>query len=96
MPEGGHLTLRLEPTRAPEGVTVVFTDTGVGIPPEGLDQLFDPFYTTKAEGVGLGLYVTKNIVDNHEGTIDVESEVGKGTTFRVWLPQGDAEATEPA
>jgi PAS domain S-box-containing protein len=91
MPEGGQLTLRLEPTRAPEGVTVVFTDTGVGIPPEGLDQLFDPFYTTKAEGVGLGLYVTKNIVDNHEGTIDVESEVGKGTTFRVWLPQGEIE-----
>jgi PAS domain S-box-containing protein len=96
MPEGGQLTISLEPTSSPEGATLAFEDTGVGIPPEGLDQLFDPFYTTKEDGVGLGLYVIQNIIDNHAGTIDVESEVGKGTTFRVWLPQGDAEATEPA
>ena len=91
MPEGGQLTIRLGPTSSPEGAALAFKDTGVGIPPEGLDQLFAPFYTTKDNGVGLGLYVIKNIVDSHAGTIDVESEVGKGTTFRVWLPKGEVE-----
>jgi signal transduction histidine kinase len=94
MPDGGQVAIRLAPTSSPEGVAVAFEDTGVGIPPEGLDQLFDPFYTTKEDGVGLGLYVIKNIVDNHEGTINVESEVGKGTTFRLWFQRGDFETLD--
>jgi len=85
MPEGGQLVVESKlPT--PESVAVSFTDTGVGIPEENLGKLFEPLFTTKAKGVGLGLSVAKTLVDGHWGTIEVESEVGKGTTFRVRLP----------
>jgi two-component system, NtrC family, sensor kinase len=66
---------------------IKITDTGQGIPKEDLSRIFEPFYTTKGQhGNGLGLAVTWGIVDNHDGTINVESEVGKGTTFTVQLP----------
>jgi signal transduction histidine kinase len=51
-----------------------------------LTHISDPFYTTKPEGLGLGLYISYNIVKEHEGHIEVDSRAGKGTTFRVWLP----------
>jgi PAS domain S-box-containing protein len=85
MPEGGRLVVKTE-VPGPEWVAVSFADTGVGIPEENLDKLFEPLFTTKAKGIGLGMAVTKTLVEGHEGTIKVESEVGVGTTFTVRLP----------
>jgi len=69
-------------------VTVEFSDTGVGIPEENLSKIFDPFFTTKevGKGTGLGLAVCYGIVEKHGGSIDVDSKVGEGTTFRIILP----------
>jgi two-component system NtrC family sensor kinase len=71
-----------------QGIEILCTDTGCGIPPENLNRLFDPFFTTKdvGHGTGLGLSVSYGIVERHGGTIWVQSKVGKGTTFKVWLP----------
>ncbi len=71
-----------------KGIEITVADTGCGIPPENLDKLFDPFFTTKevGQGTGLGLSVSYGIIQRHEGTIRVQSEVGKGTRFFVWLP----------
>lgn len=72
------------------GVAIIIRDTGVGISPENLDRIFEPFFTTKdiGAGTGLGLSTSYSIIARHGGEIRVESEVGKGTTFDVWLPQG--------
>jgi hypothetical protein len=68
-------------------VEVKIADTGQGIAQESLSRLFEPFYTTKGKhGTGLGLAVIWRIIDNHSGTINVQSEVGKGTTFTIHLP----------
>jgi signal transduction histidine kinase len=67
-------------------VAVSFIDTGIGIAEEKLGKVFEPLFTTKAKGIGLGLALTKIIVEGNEGTIEVESKVGKGTTFTVRLP----------
>ena len=76
-------------------VPVVFieiTDTGVGIPEENLKNIFDPFFTTKeVGGTGMGLPITLRIIEDHHGTIRVKSQVGKGTTFLVTLPQSHEE-----
>jgi signal transduction histidine kinase len=61
-------------------------DTGYGISREDLSKIFDPFFTTKEDGVGLGLSVSHGIIQEHNGTIDVESEKGKGTVFHVQFP----------
>ena len=76
---------------SPESVAVSFTDTGVGIPAENLEKIFEPLFTTKAKGIGLGLALTKTLVEGHGGTVEVESEVGKGSTFTVKLPIGGKE-----
>ena len=66
---------------------VRIADTGQGIPKDDLPRIFEPFFTTKGQhGNGLGLAVTWGIIDSHDGTINVESEVGKGTTFSIQLP----------
>ena len=90
MPHGGTLTVRTE-IRSAAGIpclTVSVADTGVGISAENLQHVFQPFFTTKPEGqgTGLGLSVSLGIVRNHEGTLEVQSEPGKGSTFRVSLP----------
>ncbi|MBN2684479.1 MAG: response regulator [Pontiellaceae bacterium] len=75
-------------------VQLVLADTGPGIPPEVLDHLFDPYFTTKAAGNGLGLATVHSIIRRHKGYIDVHSEVGHGTIFRIWLPAADVEVEE--
>jgi len=85
MPDGGRLRIGTD-CSDPIWVRVTFADTGLGIVPEAIPHLFDPFYTTKANGLGLGLYITRNVVEEHGGRIEVESLLGEGTTFTVWLP----------
>jgi signal transduction histidine kinase len=58
----------------------------LGIAPDVLPHVFEPFYSTKPQGLGLGLYITDRIVEAHGGRIDVSSHLGDGTTFSVWLP----------
>ena len=87
MMDGGRLEITTRRTEDPDGVRVSFADTGCGIPTELRGHLFEPFHTTKTEGLGLGLYVTHNIVAEHGGHIEVSSGDGEGTTFSVWLPQ---------
>jgi signal transduction histidine kinase len=84
MPEGGTLSVRL--WREGDFVKISIRDTGVGIIPDELPNIFKPFYTTKSAGSGLGLAICKKIVDEHGGQIEVESTVGKGTTFTITLP----------
>ena len=74
-----------------EGVEITVTDTGRGISPEHLDKLFDPFFTTKeiGQGTGLGLSVSLGIIERHRGTIRVQSKLGHGSTFTIWLPVED-------
>ena len=69
-----------------ESVWVSVTDTGGGIPQEQINRIFEPFYTTKKKGSGLGLMIVQRIVRAHGGRIELESQVGRGTTFRIWLP----------
>jgi signal transduction histidine kinase/CheY-like chemotaxis protein len=95
MKDGGSLTIRSAP--AGDAVRVAFEDTGPGIPADILGRIFDPFFTTKPEvsGTGLGLSVSLGIVQSHGGTIDVQSEIGKGSTFTITLPQHiDADAPD--
>lgn len=84
---GGTLTVATGSSA--EAASVSVTDTGTGIPPEQLTRIFEPFYTTKERGTGLGLMVVQRIVRDHGGRIEVDSRVGQGTTFRVWLPLAD-------
>ncbi len=84
MTRGGRLVV--ETGVIADGVWVSLADTGTGIPREQLTQLFQPFFTTKQKGTGLGLMIVYRIVRDHGGRIDVESQPGRGTTFRIWLP----------
>ena len=84
MTTGGTLTLQSGENS--DGVWVSVADTGGGIPQEQINRIFEPFYTTKKKGSGLGLMIVQRIVRAHNGRIELESHVGKGTTFRVWLP----------
>jgi len=83
--EGGQLVIRSK-VASPEWIAVSFTDTGVGISEENRSKVFEPLFTTKAKGIGLGLALSKLLVERHESTIEVESEVGEGSTFTVKLP----------
>ncbi|MBH0208396.1 MAG: GHKL domain-containing protein [Nitrospira sp.] len=87
MPEGGTLRVTLAPE--PQMVRLTVADTGHGIPREVIKKIFDPFFTTKefGKGTGLGLTVVKGIIEEHQGSIAVESQEGAGTTFTILLPQ---------
>jgi two-component system NtrC family sensor kinase len=85
MPNGGNLWVSTFVEQDGQWVVIEFKDTGVGIPPEDLPRLFEPFFSTKEEGTGLGLAVSYSIVARHGGRIEVESEVGKGSKFTVRL-----------
>jgi two-component system, NtrC family, sensor histidine kinase HydH len=87
-PAGGTLRVSIAAVRRgpASGVEVAFRDSGVGIPPELSQQIFNPFFTTKKTGVGLGLSVVSKIVDEHRGSLRVESHPGRGACFYVFLP----------
>jgi signal transduction histidine kinase len=84
MPDGGTLTIAAEDNN--EGTVIRFKDTGMGMSPHVLKNLFKPLITNKAKGMGMGLVVVKNIIDAHKGRINVKSEAGKGTTFAFTMP----------
>ncbi|HEY8994734.1 MAG TPA: ABC transporter substrate-binding protein [Lacunisphaera sp.] len=103
MPAGGLVTITAENQEIaatgavdalPPGkyVHVKVADTGTGITPENLAKIFDPYFTTKAQGTGLGLATAYSVIKKHEGHIQAESEPGKGTVFRFWLPAGRGAA----
>jgi len=97
MPAGGTLTISVGQTSDGESVEIRFTDTGIGIPEQHLGSVFDPFFTSKkkAKGTGLGLSVSLGIVKQQGGDIQVQSRVGKGTTFTVSLPTAKVPASIP-
>jgi two-component system, sporulation sensor kinase E len=84
MTKGGTLTLQTG--EGADGVWISVADTGGGIPQEKINRIFEPFFTTKKKGTGLGLMIVQRIVRAHGGRIELESHVGRGTTFRIWLP----------
>jgi PAS domain S-box-containing protein len=88
MPEGGRLSVISEQLSvgSNQWVRIAVKDTGVGIPPENMGRLFEPLFTTKTRGIGLGLAVSRKLAEANGGRIEVESKVGVGTTFTVWLP----------
>ncbi len=90
MPDGGRLILRTrdEDREGGAGVAIDVTDTGVGMSEDVKARIFDAFFTTKQQsGTGLGLSISQELVARQGGTISVESEPGKGTTFTIWLPE---------
>ncbi|NWG03280.1 MAG: GAF domain-containing protein [Syntrophaceae bacterium] len=86
MPQGGLLSLKGHLQEGDRWIKLSVQDSGAGIPLENMNKLFDPFFSTKEGGVGLGLSIAHRIIDQHQGKIEVESEPGKGTLFTVWLP----------
>lgn len=84
MPNGGTLLISTKVTNGYAQIDI--KDTGKGIPEEHLGRIFDPFFTTKETGTGLGLSISYQIIERHSGSIDVESEVGKGSKFAIKLP----------
>ena len=97
MPDGGRLTISATTLADPEGreveepeVAIAVTDTGHGISEENMGRLFEPLFTTKAKGIGLGLALSKNLAEMNAGRIEVKSEEGRGSTFTVILPTGTA------
>jgi two-component system, sporulation sensor kinase E len=83
-PPGGFITLSTGANS--EAVWLRIHDTGAGIPAERLNRIFEPFFTTKEKGTGLGLLIVQRIIRDHRGQIEVESAVGSGTTFKIWMP----------
>jgi signal transduction histidine kinase len=84
MPQGGKLTLSAK--KKGTEIALAVADTGVGIPPENMPKLFEPLFTTKLKGIGLGLAVCKKLAEANSGRIEVQSEPGKGSTFTLYLP----------
>jgi signal transduction histidine kinase len=103
MPEGGSICISAKPVQplkdeGPEYgfVGIEVRDSGVGIEPENMEKLFQPLFTTKPKGIGLGLVVCKNLVEGNGGRIEVASSLGVGTTFRLLLPVADHKLVTPA
>ena len=86
MPEGGQIRIETAAAERPGWIRLLVTDTGSGIPAEEISKIFDPFFTTKRTGTGLGLSVTYGIIQEHGGTVDVQSRPGEGTTFILSFP----------
>ena len=90
MPEGGEFTIKAYPkSDSPKNIEISFIDSGIGIPQKHLNNIFNPFFTTKLRGTGLGLAICRRIiVERHHGKISIESEEKRGTTVRIELPTG--------
>ena len=86
MPSGGCLRIQTEYRDIEEMVCIRVQDTGLGIAPDDVQRLFHPFYTTKQKGTGLGLYISRNIVEEHGGSIEVDATLAVGTAFVITLP----------
>ena len=84
--------LRIATRATDDRIEIVITDTGPGIPGEVMTQIFEPLFSTKNFGIGLGLPTAKHLVEQHGGNIEVEAEEGRGTSFVLWLPRGEQEA----
>jgi signal transduction histidine kinase len=89
MPDGGTLSIKTK--KSGQSASISVADTGTGILPENISKLFEPLFTTKYRGVGLGLAIVKSMIEAHGGTITVESDVGRGSTFRIALPRSSLE-----
>ena len=87
MSTGGELMIKTG--EAGDGIWVSLTDTGCGIPQEQIKQIFEPYYTTKEKGSGLGLMIVQRIVRDHDGRLELTSHGSKGATFRIWLPKDE-------
>jgi two-component system sensor histidine kinase AtoS len=90
-PKGSRIEIHLSELSAGDTVGVAFRDEGEGMTREQLARIFEPFYTSRHKGVGLGLAVSKKIVEAHNGRIEVESDPGKGATFTIIFPQTAAK-----
>jgi len=86
MPQGGELCIETKLSEDGDELSVAFADTGIGLSEKEQENVFEPFFTTKAMGTGLGLSVSYGIIERHGGRIEVQSELGKGATFTVYLP----------
>jgi len=86
MPDGGKLTISTSLNSQPEFVKAIFADTGIGISPETQEKIFQPYFTTKKSGTGLGMAVAHRVITDHKGTIEVESKENVGTKFTILLP----------
>ena len=84
MSEGGKLTIATYTAENELGIRI--KDTGSGISKENLNKIFEPFYTTHGRGTGLGLSISRRIIQDHEGSITINSKIGKGTTVYITLP----------
>ncbi|HWR92512.1 MAG TPA: ATP-binding protein, partial [Desulfobacterales bacterium] len=104
MPEGGTVSVRVENSEVAAGhmnaigpgryVRITIEDRGVGIAPEHLSKIFDPYFTTKQAGSGLGLATAYSIITNHGGCITVDSQVSRGTVFSIYLPASEKEVSQ--
>ncbi|MDD5655860.1 MAG: ATP-binding protein [Elusimicrobia bacterium] len=92
MPGQGAVSIQTRVSGDRRSATILVGDSGPGIPPEVLDKIFAPFFTTKARGTGLGLAVVRKVMDRHGGSVDVESAPGRGTVFKLTLPVVSAGA----
>jgi signal transduction histidine kinase len=91
--DGGERRITVQTSADDDGVAIRVADTGPGIPPENLTRIFEPLFSTKSFGTGLGLATVKQIVGQHGGTIGVDSTVGQGTCFTIRLPrEGEVKA----
>ncbi len=93
MTDGGQLWVSTCRSQEPPAVMVRFTDSGHGIPSDALAHVFEPFFSTKSDSLGLGLFISQNIVHQHGGLLEVESQEGRGTTFTVLLPLASSESS---
>ena len=92
MPNGGTLSITLD-AKPNNRVRIIFEDTGKGMPPERVEQLFEPFATSTTGGTGLGLSIVYQIIRDHNGTITVKSIEGEGTTITIELPRDSSRTT---